>query len=141
VQHLVFLACVIGIPEPVSGIAVQDGLLKLITSLTRGSNGSNGTATQGNGVTSDCFIKSLTIGVAWRERRCELSCFVNQGKVGETLDNMRSTNINNMWEAHDTVVPMVEGDIPSIQHLLKCLKECGVCLGIIEGPMTSLVSC
>jgi len=141
VRHLVALACIIGIPEPVSVIAVHDGLLKLVTSLTRGSNGSNGTATQGDGVASDCFIYSLTIGVAWRERRCELSCFVNQGKVSETLDNMRSTNVDNMWEAHDTVVLMVEGDIPSIYHLLKCFKECGVCLGIIEGPMSSLVSC
>jgi hypothetical protein len=100
-------------PEPSILVAIRDNLSKVIASSTRRTDRSDGGTTKRNGVALNCFLVGLFSGIAWGRFRVELSLVIHQINVGEAFDDVSGTNIDDVREAHNAVVDVIKGDVPS----------------------------
>jgi len=115
--------------EPFLVVAVTYDLTKVVTSFTRGPNGTDSAATQSNGITSNSLLKGLSIWVRGRKScvsRSKISVVISERLVSKGVGDVGYTDGGDVREAHNIPVFGVERDISFVKENFEVFKKLSV---------------
>jgi len=65
----------------------------------------------------------------------------SQVDIGQTGNNMLTTRVDDVKEAHNSAVNCIKVNVTSLKECRKLVQECAVVRCIIEGPVAPLPTC